>query len=119
MEDRRKFKRSEKTFSIFYHIYKRTEFTGDISRIKNISEVGLCIKIDEKLTEGDILELIFRLPPDFNKKIKLFGRIVGLRQSRDSLGHEASVSFIDVDNQTKEFIRSIIVAVDMGQGGTA
>ena len=118
MENRRKFKRIEKNFSVFYRIYKKTEIIGDISQIKNISEAGLCIKTDEKLTEGDILELIFRIPPDFNKKIKLFGRVVGLRQGRDSLEYEASISFIDVDNQTKEFIRSIIATGNTTQGGT-
>jgi len=115
--ERRDSKRLKKTFSVFYRVYRKTEAVGDISKIRDISQGGMCIRANQKLVEGDVLELIIRIPYDFNRKIKLFGKVLESKQTKNALEYETRISFIDIDEQTKEFIKSSIEILDVPDKG--
>jgi Tfp pilus assembly protein PilZ len=107
-KERRRSKRLEKRFSVFYRVYTKTELVGDISQIKDISQGGTCIITNQEMSVGDLLELIVRIPYDVNRKIKLYGEVLEVKPRPYSLEYETRVSFIDIDEQTKNFLRDSI-----------
>ena len=106
-EEKRKDKRVKEDFSILCKIFRKIELEGNVSKIIDISRHGVAFQTDTPFLKDDIAQIIFRIPPDFQKKVELYGRIVDSVQTADS-GFKIRVAFIDIGEPTQQILVRII-----------
>ena len=80
---------------------------GDVSKIIDISKSGLSFLTPQEFLRNDILQMIFRLPPDFKEKIEILGRVVESVPTVQR-GFKTRVSFINVDPGAKTMLSQMI-----------
>ena len=105
--ERRQDRRVKEDFSILCRIYEKKPIDPNVSRIIDISRRGVCFLLDNRLAKNNILQMIFRLPPDFKEKIEIFGRVVDSQPQADKF-HITRVAFIDIDEKAKAILNRII-----------
>ncbi len=106
-EERRKEQRVKKDFSMICKAYRKTDIESDLSRITDLSLKGLSFISDGKLDDNVILQIIFRVPPDFKEKIELFAKIVNCSET-DSNKFRISVTFIDMNPNIQNLLNRVI-----------
>lgn len=79
--ERRKYKRIDLVTEVKYAVLKPTLSQSGL--IKNISEKGLCLLLDEKLNVGDILWLEFSLPEEKPEYIKALAEVRWQKEEKD------------------------------------
>ena len=107
MQEKRKEQRVKKDFGILCRIYERTELDGDMSKIIDISKSGLCFLTSNQLSPYHLLELNFRMPPDFKEKIQLYGRVVDSQKENDN-EFRIRVAFIDIPRASRVALEQFI-----------
>jgi hypothetical protein len=106
-EERRKDKRVKEDFSILCKIFRKIELEGSVSKIIDISKTGIAFQTNTPVAKNDIVQMILRIPPDFQEKIEIFGRIVDSEPITDS-EFKIRVSFINIAQPTQENLTRII-----------
>ena len=106
-QEKRKDKRVKEDFSILCKIFRKTTISGNVSRIIDISLSGMAFVTDNPLTQDDILEIIFRIPPSFKEKVELFGRVIDCRPGKES-NFKTRVIFIDISERAKTLLAHLI-----------
>lgn len=71
--------------------YKILTPSGDVGMTQNVSEGGLCLLLNNKLTLGTILEVKFEIPGDTPKQIESFVEIIW--QKKTDKGFLTGVKF--------------------------
>ena len=79
--------------------------TNAIAHTKDMSEGGVCLITDKKMTVGKMLSLGFYLPN--NVEIKAIGKVCWCRPASENL-MESGVEFWDIGFDQKEAIRKIL-----------
>ncbi|MFH1360515.1 MAG: PilZ domain-containing protein [Candidatus Omnitrophota bacterium] len=106
-EERRQEKRIRENFGLICKVFSKTELEADLSKIVDFSQKGLCFIGDDQIGQEDILQLMFRVPPDFKKKVEIFGRVVRTQDIGDRK-FKISVAFIDFPEETKTILKNSI-----------
>ena len=112
-DEKRKEKRVKQDFSILCRIYERTELESDVSKIFDISKSGVCFFTDTPCEKNNIVQLIFRIPPDFREKVEVFGRIVEAQHT--FVGYKTRVSFIGIPPDVEAGLEKIIAHAGPGE----
>lgn len=107
VQEKRKSKRVKEDFSILCKTYRKIELEGTVSKILDISLSGLAFLTNTRFLKGDLLQIIFRIPPDFQEKIELFGRIVDAEPTIET-GLKIRVAFLGIDSNTISILNRII-----------
>lgn len=107
VQEKRKEKRIKEDFSILCRVFRKIALDGQISRIINLSKSGMAFLTDYKLTKNDILQIALRLPPHFQEKAELFGRVVD-SSSETQADFKVRVTFIDIDPSQKLLLNNLI-----------
>lgn len=106
-QEKRKEKRIEENFGVLFKAYQPIELEGNVSRIMDISKSGLAFLTDTKLDKNDILQLIFRIPPNFKEKVEIYARVVDCLL--EGKGHfRIRAAFIDIDPQSRSVLTHLI-----------
>ena len=103
MQEKRKYKRIKANFGILCKEFRRIDLDTEISRILDISKGGVSFLANHQLLEGDILQMILRIPPHFKEKVELFGRVVASEQDQEAL-FKTRVAFIEMDPLAKTIL---------------
>ncbi len=107
VQEKRKDKRVKEDFSILCRIFRKIQTDVSVSRIMDISKSGISFLTDNQMTKNDILQMIFRIPPDFKEKVELFGRVIESEPEQESV-FKTRVAFIDINPQAKNTLNRII-----------
>lgn len=94
-------------------LFNTPEITVDIitnndrfhGKLVNLSAGGMCVQVGKIVPESIVLRIVFYLD---QKRIVTKGRVV--RTGRINGQIEMDIMFIDLDNTTCEFLRSLYVA---------
>ena len=106
-QEKRKDKRVRKEFGLLYKAYREIKVEQNLSHIIDISKSGLSFLTPQEFLRNDILQMIFRLPPDFKEKIEILGRVVESVPTVQR-GFKTRVSFINVDPGAKTMLSQMI-----------
>ncbi len=87
-KDRRRHSREKLVTYVSYKVLTPSE---DRAESQNISEGGLCLTLNKKLSPGTLLELRFDLPSKEAKKVKTFAKVVW--QKKAEKGYLTGVKF--------------------------
>lgn len=90
--------------------YRKAEgFLASASRIKDISETGLCIPLDLNLPVNSLVELSIPFE-DFNSSIKTLARVVRITPRNDNSGHrfDVGLEFFELPVHQRNMIRRFI-----------
>lgn len=104
MEEKRQSKRAYGHFNVCYRLFRKTEIVTDITRIKNISLGGTCIITTHQLGTGDILEISARMPPEFQKRIEVYARVLESKPSQKGTAFENRAQFLKIGAETRKLI---------------
>ena len=107
MQEKRKDQRVKKDFIVLCRIYKRIDLDVDLAKIVDISKSGLCFLTSTPITSQHLLELIFRIPPDFKEKIQLYGRVIDFQKESDT-EYKTRVIFIETPQASKTALEKFI-----------
>jgi c-di-GMP-binding flagellar brake protein YcgR len=90
--------------------YRKAEgLLASASRIKDISETGLCIPLDLNLPVNSLVEL--NIPfEDYNTSIKTMARVVRITPRKENSGHrfDVGLEFFDLAAHQRNLIRRYI-----------
>lgn len=109
-QEKRKDKRIKGNFGILSKIYREIELEGHLSKISDISKSGLSFLTDTPLMNNDILQITFRIPPDFKQRIELFGRVVDTQAadpSADIREYKVRVAFIQIQPRAQDLLQKL------------
>ena len=106
-QEKRKDKRIKEDFSILCKTFRKTTLDGHVSRIIDISKSGMAFFTDNQLLKDDVLQIIFRLPPDFKEKVDIFGRVLECLRDIDG-SFRTRIVFIDINLQAKDLLGRLI-----------
>jgi c-di-GMP-binding flagellar brake protein YcgR len=109
-KERRRAVRVDTTLNVRYRILK-TKAAQRRSLSENISRLGACLLLDEKLSQGTLLELEIELPtPPSSLFTK--ARVVWTKESPlqmiEKRNFHTGVEFLDTDHQSQEKLSSFI-----------
>jgi len=107
VEEKRKDKRVKENFSILCKVFRKIELEGNVSKIIDISKHGVAFQTDAPFLKDDVVQMIFRIPPDFQEKIEIHGRVVDVVPTISS-GLKIRVAFIDIGEPTQQILTRII-----------
>lgn len=113
MEEKRQFKRVQGHFNGCYSLFRTTEVLTDITHIKNISVGGTCLITTHQLGTGDILEISARMPPELQKKIEVYARVLESKPSQKGTAFENRAQFLKIDAETRKSITRSIELLSM------
>jgi len=106
-EERRRDKRVKEDFSVLCKVFRTVELVANISRIIDISRRGVCFLTDHPLAKDDIVQMIFRIPPDFKERVELYGRIVESTRETEKT-FRTRVAFIEIEPDVHIILNRII-----------
>lgn len=106
-EEKRKDKRIQEDFGVLFKAFQQIELEGIVSHITDISKSGLSFLIDNKLVKNDILQLTFRVPPDFKEKVEIYARTVDCQPEIQG-GFKIRAAFIDIDPKARAILSRLI-----------
>lgn len=106
-EEKRKDRRVKEDFGVLFKTFQKAELEGIVSHITDISKSGLSFFSDNELTKNDILQLTFRIPPDFKDKIEIYARIVDCQPDAKN-GFKIRAAFIDIDPAARAVLSRLI-----------
>jgi c-di-GMP-binding flagellar brake protein YcgR len=106
MDERRKEVRIDKLLSISYRISKG--LLKSTSSTRNVSQVGLCLPVFQRLDPGIVLEMEMKLL-EYRRPITASGEVVWIRENPDNKQYsfEAGIGFIKIESIGKNGITKI------------
>jgi len=107
MEERRKNKRVREDFSILCKIYRKLGLEVEMSKIIDVSKSGVSFLTNIPMSERDILQMVFRIPPSFKERIELFGRVIESKQETPS-EFKTRVAFIYISPEADTLLNCLI-----------
>jgi c-di-GMP-binding flagellar brake protein YcgR len=111
--ERRRFPRLALNAEVEYAVSKQEEAELFTTESRNISSVGVCIIVFERLEQGAILDLKFPLP-QLNKFIITKGRVAWIREltirkKKVGMVYEAGIEFINIKDTDREKLEKYIL----------
>ncbi len=104
-QEKRQSARIKGDFGILCKIYKKIDLESTLSHIYDISGRGVSFMLDSPLEKDNLLQMTFRIPPDFKERIDIFGQII--QSEKQGKGFRIRVAFIDMDERTKTILSRI------------
>lgn len=109
-KERRKAVRADVALNVRYRLLK-SKAANRRSLSKDISRLGACLLLDEKLTQGTLLELEIEVPT-FPKSLFTKAEVVWTKESPlqmiEKRSFYAGVEFLDTDHQSQEKLSSFV-----------
>ena len=106
-EEKRKAKRVKEDFSILCRVFRKIELEGSVLKIIDISQGGIAFWTDTPFAQNDVLQIMFRIPPDFQEKLELYGRVIDAVPTVSS-GFKIRAAFINMDEPTRTTLARMI-----------
>lgn len=109
-DEKRKSQRIKENFSILCSkIYREIELEGNLSKVIDISTHGLSFTTAFQLLKGDILQIIIRIPPAFQEKVEVYGKVIECQKANET-EFKVRTSFLDVTGEAENILNRLTQA---------
>lgn len=75
---------------------------------RNISKGGLCIQVNRKLTEGNVIRVEIPTPEDAQRTIKAFCEVQWCVKNGNNADFEAGLSFIALKEEDIDYLETLV-----------
>jgi hypothetical protein len=75
---------------------------------RNISKGGLCIQVNRKLTEGNVIRVEIPTPENVERTIKAFCEVQWCVKNANNSDFEAGLSFIALKEEDVDYLESLV-----------
>jgi hypothetical protein len=116
-EERRRAPRIKKTLVVFYALPNESKGGGEkwnMTAVQNISELGMCLTINERLCQNDFLLLRIKLPQRPFEWQELKGRVLEIQELKNILEESvagqfiARIEFLELKEEEKRLINEYV-----------
>lgn len=115
-EERRKSVRIKKALTVRYCGVDKADKKWDITAVRDISEIGMCITTHQQFLPNDIVTFLIKIPSRPLEWVEFTGRVVGSEESRVDT-HLTRIEFMNLKEVQKELIREYITWFLTKEGG--